>query len=465
MNRFKRVFLGDRAFYRQVIAIVIPVIIQNSVTNFVNLLDNIMVGQLGTAQVSGVAIAGQLVFIFNLLIFGSLSGPGIFGAQFYGAKNLEGFRDTFRLRIWFCGSILVLFVISTLVFHDPLIGLFLQGEGDPAAAGEMLAYGREYILWMLPGMLPFALCMSYASALREAGATMLPMKASVVAVLTNLVFNYLLIFGHLGFPSMGVKGAAIATVVSRFLELAIILYAVHGKKLYPFMYGVYSRMTVPGKLIKAVLRRGAPLMVNEGLWALGVTAINQIYSMRALHVLAAISIASTISNLFNVLFLSMGNAVAVMVGQALGANDMPRARANAWRLMFLSVSLCVIIGGTMAVLAPFFPRLYNTEDSVRSLAAGMILIYSALMPFFSINHSSYFVLRSGGSTVVTFLFDAAFNWVVIVPFSLFLVQATALPIITVFALSQSIQVFKSGIGLMLVRHGMWQNNIVGGPQR
>ncbi|MDD4081342.1 MAG: MATE family efflux transporter [Eubacteriales bacterium] len=463
MERFRRLFIGERAFYRQVTAIVIPVIIQNIVTNFVNLLDNIMVGQLGTAQVSGVAIAGQLVFIFNLLIFGSLSGPGIFGAQFFGAGNLKGFRDTFRLKIWFSGSILALFVLAALAFHDPLIGLFLKGEGNPEMAEAMLGYGREYLLWMLLGMLPFALSMIYASALREAGETILPMKASVAAVLTNLVFNYLLIFGHLGFPALGVTGAAIATVLSRFVELAIILYAVHGKKLFPFMHGVYSRMKVPGRLMKAVLRRGAPLMVNEALWALGIASLNQIYSMRALYVLAAISIASTISNLFNVVFLSIGNAVAVLVGQALGANDIPRARSSAWRLLFLSVSLCLVIGIVMALLAPVFPRLYNTEEAVRNLATGMILVYSALMPFFAINHTSYYVLRSGGSTVVTFLFDAVFNWVIIVPFAYFLVKGTDMPILTLFALSQFIQLIKSGIGLLLIRHGMWQNNIVGGP--
>ncbi len=461
MERFRRLFIGDRAFYRQVTAIVIPVIIQNSVTNFVNLLDNIMVGQLGTAQVSGVAIAGQLVFIYNLLIFGSLSGPGIFGAQFFGARNLEGFRDTFRLRLWFCATIFALFVMAVLGFHDQMIGLFLTGDGDAAVAEAMLGYGREYLLWMLPGMLPFALAMSYASTLREAGETILPMKASVAAVLTNLVFNYLLIFGHFGFPAWGVMGAAVATVISRFVELAIILYAVHGKKIYPFMQGVFSRIRVPGPLVKAVLHRGMPLMANEALWALGVTTLNQIYSMRSLYVLAAISIASTISNLFNVFFLSIGNAVAVMVGQALGADDIPRARSTAWRLLFLAVAFCIVIGALMAALAPVFPRFYNTEEAVRGLAAEIILVYSALMPMMAISHTAYYVLRSGGSTVLTFLYDAVFNWAVIVPFAYFLVKGTDMPIITLYALSQSIQVIKSGIGLVLIRHGRWQNNIVG----
>jgi putative MATE family efflux protein len=460
MSRFKRVFIGDRAFYRQVTAIVVPVIIQNSVTNFVNMLDNIMVGQLGTAQVSGVAIANQLVFIFNLLIFGVLSGPSIFGAQFYGAENLDGFRDTFRLKIWFSGIIFALYLLVVINFHDPLIRLFLQGEGEAALADAILVFGREYILWMLLGMLPFAFSMSYASTLREAGETMLPMKASVAAVLTNLVFNYVLIFGHFGFPAWGVMGAAVATVLSRFVELGIILYAVHGRKAVSHLHGVYKRLKVPGRLIRSVLRRGAPLMVNEALWSLAIATLNQIYSMRALYVLAAISIASTISNLFNVFFISIGNAVAVMVGQALGAGDMPRARSTAWRLLFLSVAMCLVIGAAMAVLSPVFPRLYNTEEVVRHLVTGIILVSSAMMPLNAITHTAYFVLRSGGSTVITFLFDSFFNWVVMVPFAYFLVKGTSLPILTLYAISQSAQALKCAIGLLLIRYGKWQNNIV-----
>ena len=460
MSRFKRVFIGDRAFYRQVMAIVVPVIIQNSVTNFVNLLDNIMVGQLGTAQVSGVAIANQLVFIFNLLIFGALSGPGIFGAQYYGAGNLSGYRNTFRLKLWLTGIIFALYLAVVAIFHDPIIRLFLQGEGEAALADSILVHGREYILWMLAGMLPFAISMSYASTLREAGETMLPMKASVAAVLTNLVFNYLLIFGHFGFPAWGVMGAAVATVLSRFVELGIILYAVHARKAVSHLHGVYKRWRVPGTLVKSVLRRGLPLMLNEAFWALAITTLNQIYSMLALYVLAAISIASTISNLFNVVFISIGNAVAVLVGQALGAGDMPRARSTAWRLLFLSVALCLGIGLVMALLSPVFPRFYNTEEAVRELVTGVILVSAILMPIHAISHTAYFVLRSGGSTVITFLFDAFFNWAVMVPFAYFLVKGTQLPMLTLFAVSQSAQAIKCVIGLLLIRHGRWQNNIV-----
>ncbi|MGI6695353.1 MAG: MATE family efflux transporter [Christensenellales bacterium] len=415
---------------------------------------------MGTAHVSGVAIANQLVFIFNLLIFGALSGPGIFGAQFFGARNLDGFRDTFRLKLWLSGIIFMSYLIAVISFHDSLIRLYLQGEGEPALAEAILSQGREYILWMLPGMLPFAISMSYASTLREAGETMLPMKAGVAAVLTNLVFNYLLIFGNFGFPAWGVMGAAVATALSRFVELTIILLAVHGKQRFPYMRGMSQRIKVPGKLIQSVFRRGTPLMINEALWALAITTLNQIYSMRALYVLAAISIASSVSILFNVFFISIGNAVAVMVGQALGAGDMSGARSTAWRLLFLAVAICLLVGTIMAAFSPFFPQLYNTENAVRGLVTGIILVSSVMMPFNAISHTAYYILRSGGSTVITFLFDAFFNWAVMVPFAYFLVKGTALPILPLYAISQSAQILKSLIGVLLVRFGRWQNNIV-----
>ena len=460
LSRFRRVFLGDKAFYSRVAAIVIPVIIQSSVTNFVNLLDNIMVGQLGTAQVSGVAIANQLVFLYSLIIFGALSGPSIYGAQFYGAKNLDGYRDCFRLKLWLSFILFALYLGVVLLFHEPLIRLFLRGDGDPALAGSILEYSKDYLMWILPALLPFALSMSYASTLREAGETMLPMRASLAAVLVNLVFNYLLIFGELGFPELGVKGAAIATMLARVVELVIIAAAAHRKKRYPYLKGLYKRLLVPASLVGSVMSTSAPLILNEALWALAITALNQIYSMRALHVLAAISIASTIANLFNVFYVSIGNAVAVMVGQALGAGRMDRARSYAWKLIFLATAMCLVIGGIMAALSPVFPQFYNTEDKVRELVTGFILISSALMPAVAISHTAYYILRSGGSTVITFLYDAVFNWAVQVPLAFLLVKYTDFPILAVYAMAEGARLFKSMLGLLMVRHGKWQQQIV-----
>ncbi|NLE19343.1 MAG: MATE family efflux transporter [Clostridiales bacterium] len=460
MGKFRRTFIGDRAFYRSVRLIVVPVIIQHSVTNFVSLLDNIMVGQLGTAQMSGVAITNQLLFVFALCIFGGLSGPGIFTAQYYGAGDMEGLRDTFRVKLWFVGAITLLTGAALIIWHSPLIRLFLTGQGDPAQAERMLGFGEEYLAWMLPGLIPFALSMSYATTLRESGEAVLPMKAGIAAVLTNLVGNWLLIFGNLGFPALGVKGAAIATVASRFVELGVLMGTVARTGRFSYLHHVYRRLRVPRELLLSVARRGAPLFLNEVLWSLGMTALTQAYSVRALLVLSALNISTTVTNLFNVFFFGMGNAVAVLIGHSLGAGKLRKAEDEVWKLFFLSFAMCVVIGGLMAAFSPLFPELYNIEQEARALASRFILISAVLMPFHAVSHASYFTLRSGGSTVLTFLFDSAFTWLLLIPATWALVHWTDLAILPVYLLSQSLNVVKTAIGIALVRSGVWRRNIV-----
>ena len=220
-------YIGDRAFYRRVFAIAIPIIIQNGITNFVSLLDNIMVGQVGTLQMSGVSIVNNLIFVFNLCIFGAASGAGIFTAQFHGCRDVENVRHTFRFKV-ICSFLLSALGLGVfLLLGNTLIGLYLQGEGDPADAVLTLEYGRSYLQVMLWGLLPFALSNAYSGTLRECGETRVPMAAGIAAVVVNLLLNYLLIFGHLGLPAMGVQGAALATVISRYVELAIVAAWTH----------------------------------------------------------------------------------------------------------------------------------------------------------------------------------------------------------------------------------------------
>lgn len=463
IQRFKRTFIGDKAFYGVLIKLVIPIIIQMFVTNFVNMLDNIMVGQLGTDEISGVAIANQLVTVFNLCIFGGVSGPGIFGAQFFGAGDMEGVRNTFRIKLWICVSLLAAAFIAILGFGPGLVSQYLKGDGDPYSAQRMMSLALDYLHIIIIGFVPFIFTISYSGTLRESGETMLPMKAGLAAVLVNLVGNWILIYGHLGFPALGVQGAAIATVLSRFVELSIILYAVHVRKgeRFEFMNGLYRTLRVPFHLLKTVLKKGAPLLANEFLWSVGMAMLVQIYSLRGLNVLGAMNIATTVNSVFNMFFLSIGNAIAIMIGQHLGANRMQEAKRDVWRLMGFSVALCVVIGGLMAVLSPVFPMLYTgaTED-VKNLASKFILTMALFMPMYATSHASYFTLRSGGSTLMTFIFDAAYVWVINIPLALFLTHYTALPIVLLYPLCELAGLIKLVLGVSLVKSGIWVKNIV-----
>lgn len=219
---FKKL-IGDRAFYAKIFALAFPIMIQNGITNLVNMLDNIMVGRVGTVQMTGVAATNQLMFVFNLCVFGAISGAGIFGAQFYGSGDQKGVRDAFRFKVVFCTLFAMLGIVLFLTCGDPLINLYLKGEGSAEDAAASLRYARSYMNIMLIGLIPFSVSQCYSSTLRETDCPMLPMIAGLVAVGVNVSLNTVLIFGYLGFPALGVNGAAIATVISRFAELAVLI--------------------------------------------------------------------------------------------------------------------------------------------------------------------------------------------------------------------------------------------------
>ena len=454
-------YIGDKAFYRRVLRIAVPIIIQNGITNFVNLLDNIMVGQVGTVPMSGVSIVNGLLFIFNLCIFGASSGAGIFTAQFHGSDDQEGIRHTFRFKFLACFLLSLIGAVVFLMGGERLIGLYLTGEGDAATAAGALSYGLDYLSVMVWGFLPFALCNAYASTLRETGETMVPMLSGVAAVFVNLVLNYILIFGHFGAPQMGVRGAALATVIARFLELAIVAGWTHRNAVKkPFITGVYRSFYLPLDLLAKIIRKATPLMINEFLWASGMAFLNQCYSTCGLDVVPAMNISSTLYNLGSVAFLAMGNSVGILMGQMLGAGSPEQAvRDTNRKLMVVSVFSGLVFGGLVASVSGVFPLLYNTTDDVRQLATSLLCINAVMMPFNSYTNATYFTLRSGGQTFVTFLFDSCFMWVVCSPLAFVLSRFTDMTILPLFAICVSTDFIKCILGAIMLKQGKWIQNL------
>ena len=454
-------YIGDKAFYRRVLAIAIPIIIQNGITQFVALLDNLMVGQIGTVEMSSVSIANQLIFVFNLCIFGASSGAGIFTAQFFGNGDQEGVRHTFRFKFLACCLLSAVGIGIFLSGGDGLMRLFLQGEGDPADAAAVLVGGTAYLRIMLFGLLPFALCNSYASTLRECGQTFVPMVAGVCAVFVNLALNYVLIFGHLGMPALGVEGAAIATVISRFVELSIVAIWAHTHtEQYPCFHGAYRSFRIPARLFGRIVVKGLPLLANEFLWSSGTTFLNQCYSTCGLDVVPAMSIASTIHMLASVVYMALGNSVGIIMGQLLGSGTSEKeVRDTNRKLIAAAVAAGVIFGALLFSISGAFPLLYKTSDSVRGLATRMIWVIAMIMPFNAFTLSTYFTLRSGGQALVTFLFDSFFVWTVCVPLAFCLSRFTPLAIIPLYAICQGTDVLKSILGAWMVHKGAWIRNL------
>lgn len=454
--------IGNRAFYKRVMLLTIPIMIQQGITNFVNMLDNVMVGTVGQAQSTGVAVSNQLIFVFNLCIYGAISGAGIFTAQYFGKGDLEGVKQTFRFKMIFC-SLLAILGIAFLAFkNNDLIMLYLNADDNATLAAESLSFAKSYLYIMLIGLLPYTIAQCYGSTLREAGQSAVPMYAGVTAVVVNLALNYVLIYGKFGAPCLGVDGAAIATVISRFVELAILVaytfvksdkcrYILEGWKSYYISFG----------LIGKIFKKGMPLMVNEALWASGMATVNGLYAQRGIDVVAANNISQTFWNVFSVAFFSVGIAVGILLGHDLGAGkSKEEIKDTAFKLIAFSVFIGVIVAVVYAFSAVYIPQIYNISDTAKSMATSLMQITAITIPIDAFAHASYFTLRSGGKVGITLIFDCGFTWVVSVLAAFCLISYTSLGVLTIFFIVQALNVIKCFLGYVFVNRGAWIKTIV-----
>ena len=447
--------IGSKGFYKMVLAICIPIVIQNGFTNLASLLDNIMIGQLGTLSMSGVSITNQLLQVFNVTIFGAMSGPGIFMAQFYGKKNKEGVENCFRIKLIIGIIITLLAIFLFYTFGQQLISLYLND--NPQDNLKTLNYGMDYLKIMIIGLIPFVITQVYSSSLRETGNTVLPMIASVVAVIVNFCINYILIFGHFGFPQLGVTGAAIGTVVSRVVEMSINIV---GGYRNTYLKEAMVLKKVPLSLTKEMLKRGLPLLCNEILWSISIALISQSYSTRGIIAVAAINITTTVTNFFMIVCYAMGNSISIVVGQQLGAGEIEKAKDYDLKMLFMNFVMCLAIGIVLFNVSSLIPQIYNTSLEVKALASQLLKIAACMLPIISIYYSSYFTMRAGGKTFLTFLFDSGYTFVVTFMSALLLTRLTSLPILTIYLLVQCVDIPKATLGLVLVRKGIWVHNIV-----
>ena len=455
-TKFKNKYIGNKEFYKRYLYLALPMIVQNAITNLVSFLDNIMVGQLGTEQMSGVAIVNQLIFVYNLAIFGAVSAASIFGAQYYGKGNHKGHMYSFRFKLYASLLVTAIAILLFVTNGENLISLYLTDTAGDGATDVALQYGLQYLGIMMVGLIPFAINQSYATNIKETGQTMVPMIASFAAVGSNALLDYLLIFGIGPFPELGVTGAALATVMARYIEALIIIIWAHSHAAKNrYLKGAYTGFGIPQDELKAILIKGFPLMINEVLWAAGMTAVTQCYSVRGLEVVAGLNIATTITNLFNIIYLQLGGCISIVVGQYLGAGELEKAKDADNKMIVFSVFCCVIVAAIMLVIGGFFPQIYNTTDEIKALATSFIAVSAIIMPFCSFSHASYFTLRSGGKTMVTFLFDSVFTWVIVVPTAFVLAHFTGLGIVSVYFFVQATELIKVVIGYCMVRSNVW----------
>ena len=443
--------IGSKRFYKMVLAICIPIVIQNGFTNLASLLDNIMIGQLGTLSMSGVSITNQLLQVFNVTIFGAMSGPGIFMAQFYGKKNKEGVENCFRIKLIIGIIIALLAIFLFYTFGQQLISLYLND--NPTDSLKTLNYGMNYLKIMLVGLIPFVITQVYSSSLRETGNTVLPMIASVVAVIVNFCINYILIFGHFGFPEMGIQGAAVGTLTARMLELLIIVVYIWkiDTKVRLFDINLFRTIFSPEnrKIWGAFFKVAFPIMCSGMIWAISVPMQTAILGHLSADAIAANSVSSTFFQYLKVIVIAISSASAVVIGKDIGEGDIERVKSDGRTLSVIDVLIGIVLASLLFVLRGPLLSMYKLTDTAAVLANHFIMIMSVVMVGMSYQMPvSVGVIQGGGDTRFSMYMNMISTWGIVMPLSFLAAFVWKLPVELVVVAVQSDQLFK-GIPVFL----------------
>ena len=443
--------LRDKDFIKKVLHVALPMIIQQLITSSVNLLDNLMVGQLGGAAIAAVASTNKYLMIASFGMMGIATAATIFLAQYHGARKIDKMKESFRYALIFSQIIVGIFVVIALLFPSNIIRFFSKND-------ELLSVALNYIPIAALTMLPQAVSYSIQSSMRSVGNTRIPLISSIISLLTNGIMNYCLIFGKFFFPELGVLGAAIGTLIARFVELAYLLIALKTNP-FEFKTKVFDLFRISKDMIVNITKKALPLFMNEVAWASGMATLFKFYASPGDIALAALPIASTTADLFFVLFSGVAVATIVMVSHPLGSNDIELARENGYKMVELSIFLAIIFGIGLIGASFVTPHLYNISEEVFKLATNFIRVQAVFFWIYMYNAQIFFVLRSGGDTRSTLLMDAGTMWLICIPVVGLVAYFTNLSPIMIYIIGQLTDIIKMAIARHYFKKEKWLVNL------
>lgn len=444
-------FFGNKKFYITTLSIALPIMAQQFVTSFVNLIDNIMIGSVGSLALTSVTVANRVYLIFNSTLFGICGAAGIFIAQYYGAKNKKNCQKTLNINI-VCGVIVAcLFVGALVLIPRQLIEIF---SSNPVVIEESLKYVQFAVLTYIP----FALSFSVMMALRAVGINKIQLLVGAITVATNTTLNYIFIFGNFGFPAMGVQGAAIATAIARFVEMFIYIMILVRKK-HMFYLSIHELLHLDTSLIHSMVRKAIPLTANEIFFSLGLAMIFLSYMRCDESLISATSVVDTVMQIAYIVFGGLSSAVSILIGNRLGANQIEEAKSNAYKLLAFGVMIAFVIGSGFFLLAPSIARFYNVEDNIKQTIIALLTIKSCLLPIYVYNVCIFFTLRAGGDTFSTMLMDSGFLWCANVLISTVLSMFFDVPLVYLYLIVESCDIIKFFVATYFFKKGKWAKNM------
>ena len=449
--RFKPVFF-DKSFLKALCAIALPIMLQNFLSASVNILDTVMIGKLGTIELAAVGLGNQLFFLLNLILYGIGSGSMVFTAQFWGKKDFKGLQKTLGISMTVAVLFAIIFMICCITMPKTILSLYTK---DVAVIETGVQYLRISALCFLPFAMNFILMIT----LRSIEKVRVAVGATLVSIIVNIVLNAVLIFGLFGFPALGVKGAAIATVVARSVEL-FITFAVTKYRKYPVLGSFKQLVSFDAKFLKTYFLIVMPVLLNESLWSFGITFHHKIFASLDTFAYAGFNITNTISQLTWVIFIGFGNGISVLIGKKIGEKHADDARVYASKVLFFIPVVAVFVGAALIPLSYLVPYLFNVEPIVLSIVKTLFIVLACCYPLKACNMCILIgLLRAGGDTRFGMICDTFIMWLIAIPLASVMSAYSLLPVWGIYLCLFSEEPLKLLLSLWRIRSGAWLHSV------
>lgn len=442
----------DKEFYKKMLMLSLPVVIQNFISSFINMIDTVMVGKLGEAEIAAVGIANQYFFFFNMVLIGVCAGCGVFIAQYWGKRDVNNIK-----------RILGIGLISTIIVSIAFMILGVLNPGKIMAVfnkdAMVINLGSKYLKTVLISYIFTGITLIYNFSLRSIGRAFQPMMISLIALICNIFFNYMFIFGKLGAPAMGVEGAALATVIARIIEASILVISVYTSR--GVLAATIRELTdITFEFVKKAYRTIFPVILNDICWGLGSIVYSIVYGRMGTQAVASIQICNTISNLFLVVFFGMSSAATVMVGNSIGEGKEKLVKDYAKRFSVLSVIVGIVLGLILSVTSPFMLNFFNVTDVVKSNSQNILYIISGIFPIRVLCIILIVgILRGGGDAKQAFIIEGFTMWFIGVPLTILGAFVFKLSVSEVYALVILEEIAKCILAIMRLKSGKWIRNV------
>lgn len=443
----------NRIFYRKLIAVGIPVLIQQIISIGLNLVDTIMVGKVSENALAAVGAANQVYFIFGVVLFGIFSGAAVHTVQYWGIRDLKSLRKILGIDYMMCILLTVPTVILVYVLAPGIIRLFSD-------EGEVIVLGAQYLRiacfsYFFSGL---SFVISYNS--RAIQDLKVPTTVNAVAIGINIVLNYALIYGHFGFPELGVRGAAIATLTARIIECIAMLLSIYLRKEHPLKARFSEMKAFSREMFREVMVTAVPVIITEGLWALSISLTFAAYGRINASALAIVQIAVTVTDFFQTVYFGVGNASAVIIGEALGQGRKNRAWRYSRNIMRITWILNVLMTAAIILMRQPIADIYDFDQSTTEMLMKALLVYGIAMTPKMLDYMIICgILRAGGDTLYTMYIDVGFNMGLQVPLAFFGVLVLDLPLHWAMALVAVADFIKIGLCYQRYYSKKWMNVI------